>query len=195
MSYARRCAVLGIDFSTTLERARAGDEAAFALLFRDLQPALIRYLRVMTRTAAEDLAAETWLDVVRGLARFSGDEAGFRSWIFTIARRRQIDALRSTARRPVEVGTEFADPGDRTPEDGVAMAAEENSALENALTTIASLPPAQAEVVMLRAVAGLSVAEVSRVVGRRPGAVRILAHRGLRRLAEELAVRPGPVEV
>jgi RNA polymerase sigma-70 factor (ECF subfamily) len=187
--------VLGIAFSTTLERARAGDEAAFALLFRDLQPALIRYLRVMTRTAAEDLAAETWLDVVRGLARFSGDEAGFRSWIFTIARRRQIDALRSTARRPIEVGTEHADPGDRTPEDGVAMAAEENSALENALTTIAMLPPAQAEVVMLRAVAGLSVAEVSRVVGRRPGAVRILAHRGLRRLAEELAVRPGPVEV
>jgi RNA polymerase sigma-70 factor, ECF subfamily len=187
--------MLGVAFAATIERAKSGDEAAFALLFRDLQPALIRYLRVMTPGGAEDLAAETWLDVVRGLLRFSGDEAGFRSWIFTIARRRQIDALRSKARRPVEVGTEHADPVDREPEDGVAMAAEENSALENALTTIARLPPAQAEVVMLRAVAGLSVAEVSRVVGRRPGAVRILAHRGLRRLAEELSVRPGPVEV
>jgi RNA polymerase sigma-70 factor (ECF subfamily) len=194
-SQARGYAVLGIAFADTLERARAGDEAAFALLFRDLQPALIRYLRVMTRSAAEDLAAETWFDVVKGLARFSGDEARFRSWIFTIARRRQIDAVRAMARRPVAVWAEDAEPPDPGPEDGVALAAEENSALESALRTIARLPPAQAEVVMLRAVAGLSVAEVAGAVGRRPGAVRILAHRGLRRLAEELFARPGPVEV
>jgi RNA polymerase sigma-70 factor (ECF subfamily) len=187
--------MLGVAFAATLEGAKSGDQEAFARLFRDLQPALIRYLRVMTRAAAEDLAAETWLDVVRGLGRFSGDEHGFRSWIFTIARRRQIDALRSIARRPVELLTEDADPPDRDPQDAVAAAAEENIALENALSSIARLPPAQAEVVMLRAVAGLSVAEVGRVVGRRPGAVRILAHRGLRRLAEELSARPGPVEV
>lgn len=187
--------MLGVAFANTLERAKAGDEAAFALLFRDLQPALLRYLRVMNHTAAEDLAAETWLDVVKGLARFSGDEAGFRSWIFTIARRRQIDAVRSMARRPVGVGAEHADPPDPASHDAVALAAEENSELESALRMIARLPPAQAEVVMLRAVAGLSVAEAASVVGRRPGAVRILAHRGLRRLAEELTARPGPVEV
>ena len=187
--------MLGVAFADTLERARAGDEAAFTLLFRDLQPALIRYLRVMTRSAAEDLASETWFDVVKGLDRFSGDEVGFRSWIFTIARRRQIDALRSMARRPVAVTTEEADSPVPGPDDGVVLAAEENSALESALRTIARLPRAQAEVVMLRAVAGLSVAEVARVVGRRPGAVRILAHRGLRRLADELSARPGPVEV
>jgi RNA polymerase sigma-70 factor (ECF subfamily) len=187
--------MLGLAFASTLERARSGDEAAFALLFRDLQPGLIRYLRVMTKTAAEDLAAETWLDVVKGLARFSGDEAGFRSWVFTIARRRHIDVLRSMSRRPEEVSTEDADRSEFGLQDPVVLAAEEKSELETALKTIARLPPAQAEVVMLRAVAGLSVAEVADVVGRRPGAVRILAHRGLRRLAEELAAKPGPVEV
>lgn len=187
--------MLGLAFVSTLERAKSGDEAAFALLFRDLQPALIRYLRVMTRTAAEDLAAETWLDVVKGLARFSGDEAGFRSWVFTIARRRHIDVLRSMSRRPEEVSTEGADRSECGLQDPVVLAVEEKSELETALKTIARLPSAQAEVVMLRAVAGLSVAEVADVVGRRPGAVRILAHRGLRRLAEELAAKPGPVEV
>ncbi|HEY3701006.1 MAG TPA: sigma-70 family RNA polymerase sigma factor [Acidimicrobiales bacterium] len=188
--------MLGLAFASTLERAKSGDEAAFALLFRDLQPALIRYLRVISRTAVEDLAAETWLDVVKGLARFSGDEAGFRSWVFTIARRRHIDVLRSMSRRPEEVSTE--DDAERSEfglQDPVALAAEDKNELETALRMIARLPPAQAEVVMLRAVAGLSVAEVADVVGRRPGAVRILAHRGLRRLAEELAAKPGPVEV
>jgi RNA polymerase sigma-70 factor (ECF subfamily) len=187
--------MLGLAFASTLERAKSGDEAAFALLFRDLQPAVIRYLRVMTKTAAEDLAAETWLDVVKGLARFSGDEAGFRSWVFTIARRRHIDVLRSMSRRPVEVSTEDADHSELELQDPVVLAAEEKSELETALRMIARLPSAQAEVVMLRAIAGLSVAEVADVVGRRPGAVRILAHRGLRRLAEELAATLGPVEV
>ncbi len=165
------------------------------MLFRDLQPALIRYLRVMTWTAAEDVAAETWLDVVKGLSRFSGDEGGFRSWVFTIARRRHLDRLRSISRRPVEVGIDAGDRSELGLDDTVVMAAEERMELATVLRTIARLPPAQAEVVMLRAVAGLSVAEVADVVGRRPGAVRILAHRGLRRLAEELAAKPGSVEV
>lgn len=187
--------MLGLTFADILERARAGDEAAFAQLFHDVQPSLVRYLRVMSSTAVEDLAAETWLEVVKSLARFSGDEGGFRSWIFTIARRRHIDALRSMARRPMELRTGETEPLDRVLENPVVLAAEENGALESTLLTIATLPPAQAEVVMLRAVAGLSVTEVAEVVGRRPGAVRILAHRGLRRLAETLSARTGPVQV
>jgi RNA polymerase sigma-70 factor (ECF subfamily) len=55
-----------------------------------------------------------------------------------------------------------------------------------ALALLAELPPDQAEVVVLRVVGGLEVAEVARIVGKRPGAVRVLAHRGLRRLAERV---------
>lgn len=187
--------MLGIAFVATLESAKAGDEAAFVQLFRDLQPALVRYLRVIARRDADDLAAETWFEVVRSLTRFSGTEAGFRSWVFTIARRRHVDLLRSRNRRPVEVGAGDTEPIDRALDDEVAIIAEQNSELQSTLRTIARLPAAQAEVVMLRAVAGLTVAEVARVVDRRPGAVRILAHRGLRRLAGELSANTGPVEV
>ena len=51
---------------------------------------------------AEDLAAETWLAVARGLPRFRGDEAAFRGWLFTIARNRLIEHRRRDARRRTE---------------------------------------------------------------------------------------------
>jgi RNA polymerase sigma-70 factor (ECF subfamily) len=78
--------------------------------------------------------------------------------------------------------------------DDAAIAVEENLSTEATLRLIATLPPGQAEVVTLRVVAGLSATAVAKIVGRRPGSVRILAHRGLRRLAEDLAARPGAVE-
>lgn len=176
--------MLGEDFSSLLERARGGDESAFAVLFRDLQPALIRYLRVLASGAAEDLAAETWFEVAKGLARFSGEERGFRAWAMTIARHRHVDWVRSWSRRPQEVASTevYAEPGSGgLGADHLAM---ENLSLEAALRLVALLPASQAEVVVLRAVVGLSVEEVAEVVGRAPGAVRVSAHRGLRRLAQ-----------
>jgi RNA polymerase sigma-70 factor (ECF subfamily) len=131
--------------------------------------------------------------VVRGLHRFSGDEAGFRSWVLTIARRRHIDRLRNLSRRVAEVsyGETLETVGGT---EDAAVAVEENLSTEAALRLIATLPPAQAEVVALRTIAGLSANAVATIVGRRPGAVRILAHRGLRQLAEELTARPRAVE-
>jgi RNA polymerase sigma-70 factor (ECF subfamily) len=185
--------VLGDQFSSCLGRAQAGDEDAFARLFRDLAPVVIRYLRVVSSTAAEDLAAETWLEVVRGLRKFSGNEAGFRAWVLTIARHRHVDRLRSLARRPHEVQADPSLLELSSAEDTVA-AAEEDLSTEAALSLIAALPPAQAEVVFLRAVVNLSVAEVASLVGHQPGAVRVMAHRGLRRLEQLLATRASEQE-
>ncbi len=153
-----------------------------------MQPILLRYLRVVARGSAEDIASETWVDVVRGLARFHGDERAFRSWTFTIARHRAADWRRHSARQPAEPL-----PLERLPEqpapDNPAAAAFEAASTEAALALIGELPNDQAEVVVLRVVADLDVAQVAAIVGKRPGAVRVLAHRGLRRLAERLAVQ------
>jgi RNA polymerase sigma-70 factor (ECF subfamily) len=177
--------VIGAAFDSVLAAAARGDERAFAVLWRELQPGLLRYLEVVAPGAAEDLASETWVDVIRGLARFRGNERGFRSWAYTIARHRATDDWRRTARRPAEPL-----PADQLPErpaaDDPAAAAVERIATDRALALIAKLPPDQAEVIALRVVAGLEVGEVARIVGKRPGAVRVLAHRGLRRLAERL---------
>ena len=77
--------MIGGAFEVTLASARTGDEAAFACIFRDVQPALLRYLRVIA-TEAEDVAGDTWVQVVAGLAGFRGGEQAFRAWLFTIAR-------------------------------------------------------------------------------------------------------------
>ena len=59
--------VVGDEFAAVLTAAQSGSEAALTLLWRDANPALLRYLRVIAPDAAEDIAAETWLQVVRGL--------------------------------------------------------------------------------------------------------------------------------
>ena len=82
--------MIGAAFSVTLTSAQGGDETAFACLFRDVQPALLRYLHVIT-PEADDVAGETWLQVVKGLPGFSGGEEAFRAWLFTIARHRATD--------------------------------------------------------------------------------------------------------
>ena len=180
--------MIGAAFGVVLARAQAGDEAAFARLFADVQPALLRYLRVIT-PEAEDVAGDTWLQVVTGLKGFRGQEEAFRAWLFTIARHRAADAGRSRARRPaVPLALSEADQGlgaQGLASDAADLALDRISA-RAVVALIATLPRDQAEVVMLRVVAGLDVADVASIVGKSPGAVRVTAHRALRRLAVRL---------
>jgi RNA polymerase sigma-70 factor (ECF subfamily) len=177
--------MIGPSFPGLLAAAQSGDEQAFAVLWRDLQPAVLRYLRVAAPAAAEDLAADTWISVIRGLGRFRGDEQNFRTWVFTAARHRAIDWRRQAARRPTtSLPVELL--AEQSAHDDPAEAVLEAQSTRAALALLAELPADQAEVVALRVLGGLGVAEVARIVGKRPGAVRVLAHRGLRRLAQRL---------
>jgi RNA polymerase sigma-70 factor, ECF subfamily len=171
-------------FAETLAAAQNGDDVAFTVLFRDVQPAVLRYLRVVAGDKAEDIAGETWVQVVRGLGGFVGDEpAAFRGWVLSIARHRWLDERRARARRPE---TPFADVPDQPSGSDVPTAVDELMATESALTLISKLPPDQAEVIMLRVVGGLDVARTAELLGKQSGAVRVLAHRGLRRLERVL---------
>lgn len=178
--------MLGTDFPEVLHGAACGDEIAFARLWRDGQPSLLRYLRVLASENAEDLASEIWLEISRGLGRFRGGEAEFRSWLFTMARRRAIDARRYSARRPAVVTSDLTDL-DRPSSGDAATAALERISTEAALGLIATLPREQAEIVALRVIAGLDVAQVAQIVGKRPGTVRVASHRALRALATRLS--------
>jgi RNA polymerase sigma-70 factor, ECF subfamily len=179
---------LGAQFECVLAAARSGGEWALAALYRDLHPAVLRYLYSQAPGDAEDLASETWLDVARSLQRFDGDETAFRRWIFTIARRRLLDHRRAAARRrthPVPAESIHLEAPDCA--DEVIAHASTRAAL----ATLASLPPDQAEVVLLRVLADLDVEDVAKIVGKRPGTVRVLQHRALKRLAGE----PGAARV
>ena len=181
--------MIGGAFGVTLAHARTGDEQAFACIFRDVQPSLLRYLRVIA-TDPEDVAGETWVQVVSGLRRFRGGEQDFRAWLFTIARNRAADAGRSRARRPAVpldmTELDITEAAQLTTPDAADQALEMLST-QSTLAMIKSLPPDQAEIIMLRVVAGLDTGDVARIVGKTPGAVRVAAHRGLRRLAGQVA--------
>jgi RNA polymerase sigma-70 factor, ECF subfamily len=180
--------VIGAAFGVTLASAQGGDETAFACLFRDIQPTLLRYLHVIT-PEAEDVAGDTWLQVVKGLPRFHGGEEAFRAWLFTIARHRAVDAGRSRSRRP-DVPLTLADVAEQPLAPDAAELALEAISTRSVMVLIKSLPRDHAEIIMLRVVAGLEAADVARIVGKTPGAVRVTAHRALRRLAD-LAERAG----
>ncbi|WP_194823168.1 RNA polymerase sigma factor [Micromonospora sp. S-DT3-3-22] len=171
------------DLTGAVAAAQAGDEESFRVLYRSLQPGLLRYLTALVGPDAEDVASETWLQIARDLSRFTGGE--FRAWAVTIARNRAMDHLRRQRRRPslpvpVQALSDLASDAD------TAERAGETIGTESALALIATLPPREAEAVLLRAVIGLDAETAGRVLGRRPGAVRTAAHRGLRRLAAML---------
>jgi RNA polymerase sigma-70 factor (ECF subfamily) len=186
---------LGDRFAEILEQAAAGDQEAFALLWRSTHPMLVRYLRVICGANAEDVASETWLKAIRALASFHGDEPGFRGWLVVIARNHARDLARNAARRPETLSPDLhLDRGVGVAPDTADVALERLST-QAALRLVASLPPNQAEMVALRVVIGLDVADVAAIVGRSPGAVRVAVHRGLRTLAEHLAPSPGEAVV
>lgn len=174
------------DPSTALRAAQDGDEGAFRQLYRAVQPGLLRYVRLLVGDDAEDVASEAWLQIARDLAKFRGDLDGFRGWAATIARHRAMDHLRHQRRRPAaSEGTEqLAEVPAREDTAGSAVEAIGTGA---ALAMIEKLPRDQAEAVLLRVVMGLDAPAAAKVLGKRPGAVRTAAHRGLRRLADDLA--------
>jgi len=173
------------DFPDVLAVARSGDDQALAALWRELQPALLRYLRAVEPGTAEDIASDTWLEVTRRLDRFSGDERDFRGWLFTIARHRLIDARRRAARhRTAPVAWIPERPGRDDPAADVLA----DLSTEASLRLVSELPPEQAEAVLLRVMAGLDTEQVARMMGKQPGNVRVLSHRGLRNLARRLSL-------
>lgn len=171
-------------FPEVLAAAQGGAEWAFAALYREANPRLLRYFASRARDEAQDLAAETWMAVARQIGSFEGAEDDFRRWLFTIAHHRLVGYWRSAGRRrdePVPDSDLSQLAGTADPSEDVVGSMSAQAAVER---IVATLSPEQAEIVLLRVLAGLSVEEVAEVVGKRPGAVRVTQHRALRKLAD-----------
>ncbi len=181
---------LGERFEHVLGCARNGEPWALEALYQDLSPAVAGYLRLQGAEDPEGVTSETFLSVMKSLSRFSGDEHAFRSWVFSIGHRRLIDERRSRARRiqtvPIEEAGEAAPPdAGRGPsvEDQVlgSMGSERLIGLCNRLSAD------QRDVVLLRLMADMSVAEVAHALGKRQGAVKAAQKRGLEALRRLLS--------
>lgn len=183
---ARDDAQLGTaQFASLLAAARTGDQDAIAAIYSSLHPRLVRYLRFHVRDWADDVGSEVWMSLARALPRFEGDAPAFRALMFTIARRRVVDHHRRVSRQPVTVPLDGAHDAadDERPEDGVLDGLEAQEAVRR-LT--GQLPREQAEIVLLRVLGGLDVAQVASIIGKTPGAVRVAQHRAIRRMQRTL---------
>ncbi|MDN3295920.1 RNA polymerase sigma factor [Streptomyces ficellus] len=174
------------ELTTAVLAAQDGDENAFRAVYRAVHPRLLGYIRTLVGDAdAEDVASEAWLQISRDLDRFSGDADRFRGWAARIARNRALDHLRMRGRRPA-IGGDETELTDKPAESDTADEAMEALATGRTMDLIAQLPQDQAEAVILRVVVGLDAKSAAKTLGKRPGAVRTAAHRGLKRLAELL---------
>lgn len=178
--------MFGEGFDQVLAAARRGEERAWTALVLDLLPVLTGYLRGQGCTNADDVASETLLQVVRDLARFDGSESAFRSWVFTIAHHRLIDARRYHNARPADAVDDEqlarSLPAHGFEDEAVAgLGSPELDAL------LAAATPEQRDVLLLRYVADLSLHEVAEVLGKGYGAVKALHRRALDALRVHLS--------
>ena len=181
----------GDELPSALVAALGGDQQGFAVLYRHFHPQVLRLTAALVGADAEDVTAETWVDVTRNLHRFRGDLPGFAAWVATIARRRSTDQLRARCRAGL-VLRRMAASCEWEPVRDPAVQVVERMATVRTLRAIADLPREQAAAVLLCVVAGLDSASAAVVLGKRPGAVRVCTHRGLQRLR---AATPPPPHV
>ncbi len=169
-------------FATLLRAAQAGGEWAYERLYRSLAPAVAGYLRVQGAADPEDLTSEVFERAFRNIGRFSGGEAQFRSWVFTIAHHRLTDERRKSGRRPVRVDGDVPE----LPAGDVEEEAVRRMATERVRRLCDGLAPDQRDVLLLRMLACLTVDEIARALGKSPGAVKALQRRGLAAIRRQI---------
>ncbi|MFQ5968648.1 MAG: RNA polymerase sigma factor [Acidimicrobiia bacterium] len=178
--------MLGDEFSSVLLGAQAGAEWAWTRLYQDLSPQLLGYLRSRGGNEPEDLLGDLWLQVARNIAGFSGDERDFRAWIFTVAYHRLVDERRYRGRRPSLPMAEV--PVDAVTPEYAESHALESIAAEEIKHLLEQLTQQQRDVLTLRILAGMTIPEISKAMGKKVGAVKQLQRRAVRalvRLSEE----------
>jgi RNA polymerase sigma-70 factor (ECF subfamily) len=171
-------------FEDVLVAARRSDGEAWQELYGAYAGRVHAYLRAQGAVDAEDLTSEVFLRVYARLDTFSGDEAQFRSWLFTVAHRILIDDVRRNRRRPQPTASPAA--VEHLAAGDVEAEAIGNMGREWVDSLIAALPGPQRDVLALRVVADLPLADVAVILGKRTGAVKALQHRALARLRRAL---------
>ena len=180
------------EFQRTLAAARVGAEWAWRDLYREAAPRVLRFLRARKALEPEDVLGDVFLQAVKNLHAFQGSAGDFHAWLLTIARNRVVDLARSAARRPISAGPDgmrrlpAADPDP-------AMAAEHHAAQLRVRKVIDGLSPDQRDVMLLRVLSGLTLAETAGVLGKSVGAVKALQVRAVARIRRQIAEETVPL--
>lgn len=181
---------IGGAFDGVLAAAQANAGWAFSRLHEWLAPAVSAYVRMQGIRDADDVVNEVFLAAFTRLGTFHGTESQFRSWVFTIAHHKIVDARRAHARAPrMEDIDSAALRGHQVPHvpgaEEVALPALEVGQLRAVLDQLSA---DQRDVLVMRVVADMSVEQVAGALGKQPGAVRALQHRAVLALRRQLSL-------
>jgi RNA polymerase sigma-70 factor (ECF subfamily) len=176
------------DEESLVQRAKQGDEEAFAQLYEGYFNKIYRYvaLRIGDRMEAEDIAQQVFLNAIKAISSFKWKGVPFSAWLFRIAHNQVVDYLRKTRKRVsvrLEEETLVASGGD-DPHEVFGRKLD----IERLSLATRKLTPAQREVISLRFAGDMSVAQVAKLMGRSEGAVKALQHSAIVALRKVLAV-------
>lgn len=167
-----------MDVNTELiRRAQAGDEEVIASLYDHYQRGIYRYLyyRVGDRHAAEDLTSEVFLRMLRFISGFHPPAALFQAWLFQIARNLAIDYHRKMSVRdhlPLDDDSAAGNPG-------LVGSIDHNLTSDTLRQALERLPAEQRDVILMRFIAGMPVAQVAKALHKSDDAIKGLQRRGL----------------
>ncbi|WP_261720153.1 sigma-70 family RNA polymerase sigma factor [Streptomyces sp. FZ201] len=166
----------------TVQRAQAGNSDAFTDLYDEHADTIYRYLylRLGSRKSAEDLTARTFHRALHTINEFTGKHRDFGSWLVAIARRLVAGEAGDSEFHLKATAEDLLAHAPR------ALTITPSGQHSRILQAMAELSPPQQECLTLRFLAGLSVSETARAMGKREGAIRTLQHRALRALDRTL---------
>ena len=167
-----------------IAEARGGNPEAAGALYDQHHQSIFRYLfyRTGDSQAAEDLTADVFLKMVQSMAGFQGSLPAFRGWLFQIARNLSIDHLRRSLAHPVE---KISDE-QRSLEDLPEARAEYNLDVESLREALGRLSAEHQDVLLMRFVEGMSLAETARTLHKSEDAIKGLQRRALLGLHKSL---------
>jgi len=167
-----------------IKGAEGGDFEAFGELYSIFLDRIYRYVfyQVRDRMTAEDITEEVFVKAWQAIGSCKGKEATFSAWLYRIAHNHMIDTLRNKQKYTSIEMENIIDDSDPKVEIETALDRQE------LLAAVADLPQNQKEVIILKFIEELDNREISQVLGKREGAIRILQMRALTNLRQKLTI-------
>ena len=171
-------------FDHIVRAAKVGDHDAVSVLYLNHVAIVYGYLRACKAQEPEDLTSEVFLGMLRGIARFNGNQPDFRRWLMTIAHRLLVDQRRCQAAGKVQLSEPSSLEAVETTHDLHELHAVKIDS--EIVAAFSHLTDAQREVLALRFIADVSLRGVASITGRPKGAVKALQNRGLKSVRKHM---------
>lgn len=164
-------------YSDSIARARQGDPEAIGDLYQQHHLSIFRYLFYRTSDAhvAEDLTSEVFIRMIRSLPGYQPQEVPFLAWLFQIARNLSIDHYRKVSKDQLVPLEETLNAG----HDDLTKTVDHRLTSQTLSNALEALSEDQRDVIVLRFVAGMPIAEVAQSLSKSEDAIKGLQHRGL----------------